>query len=112
MPRGDNPMSRWKAAAKRIGCTLDHYLAQRAAGLRWCSYCRSWQAKANHGQCVDCKRAEWRAKHPPRPRKLPPPRERDQRGRLLPTPPPAQPPHPPQRWCSCEWCAKSRSDAA
>ena len=42
-------------AARRIGCTIEHYLAQRAAGLAWCSHCRSWQQWAGHNTCRPCR---------------------------------------------------------
>ncbi len=48
-----------KAAAKRIGCSLEFYMQQRDAGLRWCGYkCKSWLPKADfhQSQAAKCKK--------------------------------------------------------
>lgn len=36
-------ISRFRQGATRLGISLDEYTAKRAAGLRWCCRCQSWQ---------------------------------------------------------------------
>lgn len=39
----------YKVAARRTGCTLEEWIAQRSKGRLWCFQCRSWKA---HGAFV------------------------------------------------------------
>lgn len=56
-----------KVAAKRLGLTLQEYEARCAAGLKWCTGCKSWKPAGNFGidrsrgagraaRCTDCRR--------------------------------------------------------
>ena len=31
-----------KTAAKKVGCTVEEWIARRANGERWCTNCREW----------------------------------------------------------------------
>lgn len=124
-----------QGAATRIGCTLEHYLAQRAAGLSWCSRCRSWKARVHHHECNACRVVldRQRKKRPERR-----PREavlaayaasadvRQMAARLgcsvqtvrrdmvrydLRPFGERAPQHPPARWCSCAACRVARGAA-
>jgi hypothetical protein len=55
-PPGSHTRANAKIAAGKIGCDLGTYLAQRAAGLRWCSGCRSWRADVHRASCLPCRR--------------------------------------------------------
>lgn len=32
-----------KTAARKVGCTVEEWLARRAGGERWCGKCRTWR---------------------------------------------------------------------
>lgn len=34
----------YKTAARRTGCSLDEWIRQRAAGMKWCFRCRGWKS--------------------------------------------------------------------
>lgn len=36
-----------RTAAKKIGCTVEEWIARREAGERWCTTCRQWQVVEN-----------------------------------------------------------------
>lgn len=36
-------LSAYKSAAKKVGCSLNHWLKNRAAGKKWCFQCRTWK---------------------------------------------------------------------
>lgn len=54
------------AAAAKIGVSTDEYVAQRRAGRRWCSRCRTWHEEnafgldARRGRKRICNRGPWR----------------------------------------------------
>ena len=93
-PPNSHRLANQRIAAAKIGCDLETYLQNRARGLRWCGRCRQWQARVSRNWCADCTRAWRREAYGFTPRQQKPANE---------------PPHPPQRWCSCEWCARSRA---
>jgi hypothetical protein len=84
-----------KVAAAKLGIDAAAYLAQRAAGLRWCSCCRAWAPVVHRGECSACRAARWRD-------------ERTHQRRADTGPPST---HPPVRWCSCEACRRERGAA-
>ena len=123
------------AAAARIGCTAAEYLAQRIAGERWCSVCRTWQRRVHHHECYACRVVLDRARKK-RPERRP--REavlaayaastdvRQMATRLgcsvqtvrrdmvrydLRPFGERTPQHPPARWCSCAVCRVARGAA-
>lgn len=133
-----------KVAAAKIGCDLDTYLARRAAGLGWCSCCRSWQPTTRRNTCRACN-LDFLARARARRRALRPTLNqatvlaayaasstaeematrlqcsaRTARRLVLQhglqpfrfAVPQPKAPHPPQRWCSCEWCVRARGRAA
>ena len=55
---GSHTAANRRIAARKIGCTIEHYEAQRAAGLAWCGRCRRWRQRVAKGWCGQC-RARW-----------------------------------------------------
>lgn len=37
----------YKSAARKIGCSVEHWLARRLAGEKWCFACRQWKHRTN-----------------------------------------------------------------
>lgn len=97
-PPDSHRLANQRIAAAKIGCDLDTYLANRAAGLSWCGRCRKWLPRVFRNWCTDCRR-DWRREaygYQPHRQRTKPAND-------------TKPPHPPQRWCSCEWCVKARA---
>ena len=56
-PPGSHLLANQRIAARKIGISIDDYLAQRAKGLTWCGGCRRWVRRARRGACYACQRA-------------------------------------------------------
>ena len=63
-----------KAAAKRIGISIEEYLARIAKGFKWCYRCKLWKQKSEFpsdksrgdnlaSTCADCRHVKVRRKH-------------------------------------------------
>jgi hypothetical protein len=68
-----------KAAAKRLGLTIEEYNARIAAGEKWCTGCKEWQPQSDFqidrsrydGRAASCgknRKQRYRATYQPRPR--------------------------------------------